>query len=307
MLRKFALPLTLAGLSAVYTGAAHANEDSPWDTTLWIGPLFSQHGTAQFDADGSIADLGSLDPAFANDSATTTIDRLSFRDVFRTETTVGAELAYRVGPDFEPFVRVNFARFGGKTLPIGTISSAAFTAPAPIMAKYDGARSSAFTIGARYLFADSGALHPFLSGFVGADHLDALRANVDVAALASHFDRQTVLPNNTRFLAGVEGGLSYELSPTTDVRFAIGPRPVIINAGILSPNAAKEKLLLNRFVTLPGGSVSVAPQEATVSGVIVTPRDRCKYKPVRDARYEFTGGTITKASAKSSTAPCSRT
>jgi len=222
MLRKFALPLTLAGLSAVYAGAVHADEDSPWDTTLWIGPLFSQHGTAQFDAAGSIADLGSLDPAYANDPATTTIDRLSFRDVFRTGATVGAELAYRAGSDFEPFVRVNFTRFGGKTLAVGTISSAAFTAPAPIMVNYDVARSTAFTIGARYLFADTGALHPFLSGFVGADHLDALRANVDVAALASHFDRETVMPNNTRFLAGVEGGVSYELSPTTDVRFAIG-------------------------------------------------------------------------------------
>ncbi len=84
----------------------------------------------------------------------------------------------------------------------------------------------------------------------------------------------------------------------TDVRFAVGQRQVIISAGILSPNAAKETLLLNRFVVLPGGSVAVAPQEATVAGVIVTPRDRCKFKPVRDARYEFTAGTLTKASAK---------
>lgn len=103
---------------------------------------------------------------------------------------------------------------------------------------------------------------------------------------------------------GIEGKLHgakevHVTSPNgTDVRFAVGQRPVIINAGILSPEAAKEKLILNRFVTLPGGNVSVAPQEGTVAGVIVTPRDRCKYKPVRDARYEFAGGTLTKASAK---------
>ena len=113
MLRKFALPLSLAGLTATYAGLAHAN-----------------------------------------DPATTTIDRLSFRDVFRTGETVGGELAYHMGPDFEPFAR-------------------------------------------------------YFAGFVGADHLDALRANVALLPLASRFDRQTVIPNNTRFLAGVEGGVSY--------------------------------------------------------------------------------------------------
>jgi leucyl aminopeptidase (aminopeptidase T) len=84
----------------------------------------------------------------------------------------------------------------------------------------------------------------------------------------------------------------------TDIVFAIGSRPVILNTGIVAPEAAKEKLILNRFVTLPGGSVTVAPQEATVTGVIVTPRDRCKFKLVRDARYEFASGTLAKATAK---------
>ena len=84
----------------------------------------------------------------------------------------------------------------------------------------------------------------------------------------------------------------------TDLTFAIGKRTVVMNTGIVTPEAAKEKLFLNRWVTLPGGSVSVALQEGSVSGVIVTPKDRCKFKPVSDARYEFTKGTLTKASAK---------
>jgi aminopeptidase len=84
----------------------------------------------------------------------------------------------------------------------------------------------------------------------------------------------------------------------TDLTFAIGKRTVIMNTGIVTPEAAKAKLILNRWVTLPGGSVSVALQEASVSGVIATPKDRCKFNPVSDARYEFTKGTLTKASAK---------
>ncbi len=84
----------------------------------------------------------------------------------------------------------------------------------------------------------------------------------------------------------------------TDLTFAIGKRTVIMNTGIVTPEAAKEKLILNRWVSLPGGSVSVALQEGSVSGVIATPKDRCKFNPVSDVRYEFSKGALTKASAK---------
>jgi len=83
----------------------------------------------------------------------------------------------------------------------------------------------------------------------------------------------------------------------TDLRFTLAGRPVILNAGIVSQGSAKEKLILNRFVTLPGGSVALAPLESSVTGVLVVPRDRCKYKPLRDARYEFAKGAITRAKA----------
>jgi aminopeptidase len=84
----------------------------------------------------------------------------------------------------------------------------------------------------------------------------------------------------------------------TDITFAIGLRPVVRNTGIVTPEAAKDRLILNRFVSLPSGSVAVAPEESTVTGVIITPKDRCKFKPVRDARYEFVGGMLARASAK---------
>lgn len=84
----------------------------------------------------------------------------------------------------------------------------------------------------------------------------------------------------------------------TDLTFAIGKRPVIVNTGVVTPDAAKEKLILNRYVTLPAGNVTVALQEGSVTGLIVTPKDRCKYRPVREARYEFVKGLLIKASAK---------
>jgi hypothetical protein len=222
MLKKFAFPLTLAGLWTAYAGSACANENGSWATTFWAGPLASLQGTEQFPASGAIADLGALDPSFADDPATTDINRLSFQDVFRSGETLGAELAYRTGLGFEPFARLSFSRLGGEEMPIGTISSAAFAKPAPVTANFDAARSSSLTLGGRYFFSDAGALHPFIAGYVGADHLDALHADVAVVPLGRRFDRQTVMSNNTRFLAGVQGGVSYSLSPSADLRFAIG-------------------------------------------------------------------------------------
>lgn len=84
----------------------------------------------------------------------------------------------------------------------------------------------------------------------------------------------------------------------TDLRLTLANRPGIIDAGMLAPGAEKEKLFIKRWVTLPGGNFTVAPTEASASGILVTPKDQCKFQPVRDARYEFTSGTLTGVTAK---------
>ena len=84
----------------------------------------------------------------------------------------------------------------------------------------------------------------------------------------------------------------------TDLRLTLANRPGIVDAGMLAPGAEKEKLFVKRWITLPGGNFAVAPSETSASGVIVTPKDQCKFQPVRDARYEFTGGTLTRVTAK---------
>jgi aminopeptidase len=83
----------------------------------------------------------------------------------------------------------------------------------------------------------------------------------------------------------------------TDLRFALAGRSIVVNAGIVSREASKEKLLLNRFATLPGGTVALAPRETSVSGTVVVPRDRCKFGPLLNARYEFAQGKLTHAKA----------
>ena len=84
----------------------------------------------------------------------------------------------------------------------------------------------------------------------------------------------------------------------TDLRLELAGRPGIVDAGKLTEGAESEKLFAKRWFVLPGGSFGVAPRETSATGVLVVPRDQCKFKPVRDARYEFAGGTLKSVSAK---------
>jgi aminopeptidase len=84
----------------------------------------------------------------------------------------------------------------------------------------------------------------------------------------------------------------------TDFKVTLASRPAIVDAGMLAPGAEREKIFAKRWVVLPGGSFGVAPRETSGTGVIVTPKDLCKFRPVRDARYEFSGGGLTSVTAK---------
>jgi leucyl aminopeptidase (aminopeptidase T) len=83
----------------------------------------------------------------------------------------------------------------------------------------------------------------------------------------------------------------------TDLRITLAGRPGIVDAGMLAPGAEREKLFAKRWTVLPAGSFGVAPGETSAQGVVVTPRDMCKFAPVREARYEFSGGTLGSVTA----------
>jgi leucyl aminopeptidase (aminopeptidase T) len=83
----------------------------------------------------------------------------------------------------------------------------------------------------------------------------------------------------------------------TDLRFAIGSRPVFVDDGIVEPEAARDRLFLNRLASLPGGTVFVAPIENSANGVIVVPKTRCNFKPVEKLRFELKAGKIANLTA----------
>jgi len=78
----------------------------------------------------------------------------------------------------------------------------------------------------------------------------------------------------------------------TDLSFAVGNRPVVVQGGVVSEQASKEKFFLSRVASLPGGSLSLAPIEASVNGKVVVPKSRCRYDPLTDASFEFKSGKL---------------
>jgi aminopeptidase len=84
----------------------------------------------------------------------------------------------------------------------------------------------------------------------------------------------------------------------TDLRVELAGRPGIVDAGKLGPGAEAEKLFAKRWFILPGGSFGVAPRDGAATGVLVAPKDQCKFRPLLDARYEFAGGTLKSVTAR---------
>jgi leucyl aminopeptidase (aminopeptidase T) len=78
----------------------------------------------------------------------------------------------------------------------------------------------------------------------------------------------------------------------TDVTFSIADRPVYLNDGIMTPEKAKSKTLLGRWVNLPGGSVFGSGIETSANGKVVIPKATCRYDPMNGISFEFKGGKM---------------
>jgi leucyl aminopeptidase (aminopeptidase T) len=79
----------------------------------------------------------------------------------------------------------------------------------------------------------------------------------------------------------------------TDLRVPLlTGRKAALNTGVVPPNAATARLAAMRSASLPGGQVSIAPNEAAVSGTVVVPREECPDAPVRNARFTVKAGRV---------------
>jgi hypothetical protein len=218
---KRIIPVALAALAGSQAALASTYDEGQWVTTFIGGASLIPHGTLQSGATGDISNLGTIDATRAGESATTAIDRLSFRDAFRVGPTFGFETGYMADSNVEPFVRLQYSQLNGRNDRIGELTSPGLATPAGVTANFDDTKSWSLNVGTRYFLADAGAIRPFVAGYIGANRTDALRAHFAVDGLAD-LGNEVLLPRETRFDGGVEGGVNFQLGDQADLRLSVG-------------------------------------------------------------------------------------
>jgi leucyl aminopeptidase (aminopeptidase T) len=107
-------------------------------------------------------------------------------------------------------------------------------------------------------------------------------------------DYEAISARGSALKAVLEGAREVRVTAPggTDVTFAIGERPVLLNDGIVSEEDAKGSVLLARFASLPGGELLMAPLERSASGKVAVPRHRCKDSPLTEVSFELEHGQV---------------
>lgn len=221
MYRRIFWPLTFAALASTSAAMAGTNDEGHWVTTFTGGTDVIAHGTLQEHADGSLASLGGLDSASAGDPATTSLRSLSMHDAFRLGPSLGLELGYMTDSNVEPFMKLEYSQLRGRNERIGELASPALLAPAAINSNFDDMHAWALNFGSRYFWNDGGTVKPYVAGFLGATRTQAMRTHLSVNGMAN-LGQEELLPQQTRFDAGLEGGVNIRLADNADLRLSVG-------------------------------------------------------------------------------------
>lgn len=221
MYKRISWSVTLLALAGSSAAMAGTDDEGHWVTTFTGGTSLIAHGTLQEHADGSLASLGDLDPAHAGDLGTTNLRSLSMHDAYSMGPGVGMELGYMTDSSIEPFVALEYSQLRGNNERIGELVSPSLSAPAGINSKFDDMNSWALNFGTRYFWNNSGTIRPYLAGFMGVDRTEAMRTHLSVNGIAD-LGSEELLPQQTRFDAGVQGGVDFQLAPNADLQVAVG-------------------------------------------------------------------------------------
>lgn len=212
----------LIALSSFACAAAKAESSDDWKTTISLGSSFGTTRQLQGSTTGLIANMGTLDPSLTGEDGLTTLNRISTHDAFTAGPAVSLELSKLIDSSLEPFFRVRYTDLKGRDAMIGSIDHLGGATTAPVLANFDDLKSTAFDIGTRYNFADSSRLRPFVGGYVGVTHTNALETSLAVNSPQYSVDNLTLVPSNTRFDTGVEAGIGVQLNNVSELNFSVG-------------------------------------------------------------------------------------
>jgi hypothetical protein len=221
MFRKISLPLACLALAGAHSAFAADYNEGQWVTSFMAGTELLGHATVFSGHTGTTADLGRVDSDLEGASGTTTLGHLSLNDAFRVGPSIGIETGYYATENIEPFVRMQYSQLYGRDRQIGELTSPALSTPQGVRANFADQDSFALDVGLRVFGDQIGVARPYLAGYVGADRTQAMKANIEVNNVGG-LGQQELLPRKTRFDAGVEGGVDFQISPQSDFHLGVG-------------------------------------------------------------------------------------
>jgi hypothetical protein len=207
------LPVALVAMGLSKLASASNYDEGQWVTTFIAGSELIPHDTIAPQVRTNVSDV-----------AVAELDSLRVNDAFRSGPSIGIEAGYMSQSNIEPFVRLSYSKLEGRNTSIGSVESPDLGTAAAIGANFDDMKSWALNLGTRYFLSDSGTVRTYVAGYLGADRMDAMRANLSIAGVP--VSQEEFLPRATRFDAGVEGGLSWALSDQADLGLSVGAQYV---------------------------------------------------------------------------------
>ena len=117
---------------------------------------------------------------------------------------------------------------------------------------------------------------------------------VDMVWGAMRADHGRIAERANALRAMLEGAKAVRVtSPSgTDLTFAVGDRPIFVNAGAITSEQAKGKKVADRTVSFPAGAVSVAPIETSATGKLAVPRVTCRFQVMTRVSGEVHDGQL---------------
>jgi hypothetical protein len=213
------IPVALVALGGA--GSASAADQGQWVTSFMAGSEFLETGSFNPHVTRDVADLGTIDPSLDGVPGHARVDRLQFRDAFRVGPSFSLETGYMAQSNLEPFARLSYSQLNGRNQEVGVLEPATQDSPVAIRANIGDMDTWALNLGTRYFLTDTGTARTYLAGYVGADRTDALHAHVHVAGMPEPAS-EDILPQTTRFDAGVEGGVAWQVSDNADLSLSLG-------------------------------------------------------------------------------------
>jgi Outer membrane protein beta-barrel domain len=206
-------PVALVALGLSRLASASNYDEGQWVTTFMAG--------------SELIPTESISPHVRTDVSgvgIATLDSLDVSDAFRSGPSFGIETGYMTQSNVEPFVRLSYSKLEGRNTSIGSVEAPGLDTAAAIGANFDDMKSWALNVGTRYFLSDSGTVRTYVAGYLGADRMDAMKANLNIAGVP--VSQEEFLPSATRFDAGVEGGLAWALSDQADLGLSVGAQYV---------------------------------------------------------------------------------